>query len=97
MDDRRLGPLSRGGLGSSFRYLARRAGLAPEIHFHCLRHTFATEMLEAGVHPKVVAGWIGDSERTLMRTYAHATPTLQEQAVQVAGRRLRGLLGDAAL
>jgi single-stranded DNA-binding protein len=26
-----------------------------------------------------------------------ATPTLQEQAVQVAGRRLRGLLGDAAL
>ena len=49
------------------------------------------------MHPKVVAGWIGDSERTLMRTYAHATPTLQEQAVQVAGRRLRGLLGDAAL
>ena len=91
------GPLSRSGLGSSFRYLARRAGLAPEIHFHCLRHTFATGMLEAGVHPKVVAGWIGDSERTLMRTYAHATPTLQEQAVQVAGRRLRGLLGDAAL
>jgi integrase len=90
-------PPNRSGLRSSFRYLAARAGLPPEVHFHCLRHTFATEMLEAGVHPKVVAAWIGDSERTLMRTYAHATPTMQEQAVVAADRHLRGLLGGTAL
>lgn len=95
------GPPNRSGLRSSFRYLVRRAGLPPEIHFHCLRHTFATEMLEAGAHPKVVASWIGDSERTLMKTYAHATPSMQESAVALSERHLRGLLGapegDAAL
>jgi len=86
-------PMGKNGLRSGFRYLVAKAGLPPEIHFHCLRHTFATEMLEAGVHPKVVAAWIGDSERTLMKTYAHATPSMQEQAVVVADRHLRGLLG----
>jgi hypothetical protein len=32
-----------------------------------------------------------------MRTYAHATPTMQEQAVVAADRHLRGLLGGTAL
>jgi integrase len=89
-------PLGRSGLRSSFRYLVARAGLPAEVHFHCLRHTFATEMLEAGAHPKVVAAWIGDSERTLMRTYAHATPSMQESAVELSERHLRGLLGGTA-
>ena len=32
-----------------------------------------------------------------MKTYAHATPTMQEAAVEAARVRLRGLLGDAAV
>lgn len=61
--------------------------------FHDLRHTHATELLRAGVHIKVVAERLGDSETTVMRVYSHVLPDMQEQAVAAIEPLLRGLLG----
>jgi len=53
----------------------------PHLRFHDLRHTHATLMLKAGVHPKVVGERLGHSNiRTTIDTYSHVLPGLQEAA-----------------
>lgn len=54
----------------------------PWANFHALRHTYATRLLEAGVHPKVVAELLGHSDvSVVLNTYSHVLPELKEQAV----------------
>lgn len=60
--------------------------------FHDLRHTHATELLRAGVHIKVVAERLGDTETTVMKTYSHVLPDMQETAAAAIEPMLRGLL-----
>jgi len=60
-----------------FKPLLEKASL-PNIRFHDLRHTYATLMLERGVHVKVVAARLGHSrEAFTLATYAHLTPVLE--------------------
>jgi integrase len=60
--------------------------------FHDLRHTHATELLRAGVHIKIVAERLGDRESTVMQTYSHVLPDMQESAAAAIEPMLRGLL-----
>jgi integrase len=67
----------------SFRPLLEKAGL-PLIRFHDLRHTVASLLLLAGVHPKVVAELLGHSTINLtLDTYSHVLPSMLESAVEV--------------
>lgn len=57
-----------------------------DAHFHCLRHTFATEMLRAGVPLKVVSEMLGHaSPSTTLRIYAHVLADMQHDAALKAG------------
>lgn len=61
----------------------RAAGL-PFIRVHDLRHTTATVMLEAGIHPKVVQDLLGHKTiATTLDTYSHVMPSLHGHAVCV--------------
>jgi len=82
------------GFQGSWRHLRVNAGLPAEVHFHCLRHTYATEMLLAGVHPKIVSEALGHSSvRITLDRYSHAIPHLQTEAAALMDARLRALLG----
>lgn len=87
-------PWDLDGFHSSFDHLRDRAGLPKDIHFHCLRHTHATELLRAGVHPKIVAERLGHSVRMTLERYSHAIPSLQAEAATKTDALLRGLLGE---
>lgn len=64
----------------------------PQIRFHDLRHTHATELLKAGVHPKIVSERLGHSGiRITLDTYCHVLPTLQKDAAEIAAK---GIFGD---
>jgi integrase len=65
----------------------------PELTPHGMRHTMATILLAAGVHPKVVQERLGHSsiQMTLDR-YSHVTTSMQQDAADV----LDGLIGDGA-
>lgn len=53
----------------------------PLIRIHDLRHTFASLLLQAGQHPKVVQEMLGHSNiRLTMDTYSHLTPNMQVDA-----------------
>lgn len=46
----------------------------------------------AGVHVKVVAERLGDSESTVLRVYSHVLPDMQEAAAAAIDPLMRGLL-----
>jgi integrase len=63
----------------------------PEIRFHDLRHTAATLLLTAGVHPKIVQEMLGHSQINLtLDTYSHVLPSMQQEASQ----KMDSILGD---
>ena len=60
-----------GTLTHNFARIARRAGLQ-SVHSHDLMHTFATLMLLAGVHPKIVSEMLGHSSVAFtLDVYSH--------------------------
>jgi len=75
-------PMDPGTLTHNFARIARRAGL-PGTRFHDLRHTFASLMLLAGVHPKIVSEMLGHSSVAFtLDTYSHVVPGLQKAAAR---------------
>ena len=64
-------PMDPGTLTHNFARIARKAGLLG-TRFHDLRHTFATLMLLAGVHPKIVSEMLGHSSVAFtLDVYSH--------------------------
>jgi len=65
-----------------FKPLRERAGVPP-IHFHDLRHTYATLALLNGIPVKVVSEVLGHKDiATTLRTYAHVLPGMQAEAAR---------------
>ena len=69
-------------LSIEFDNLIKKSGL-PDIRFHDCRHTAASIMLANGIHPMIVAGYLGHSMSTLMANYAHSLPDHQIEAANV--------------
>ncbi len=66
-------------LRRSWARIKELAGL--DVRFHDLRHAHATLLLQANVHPKIVAERLGHSRVELtLNTYSHVLPGLQEEA-----------------
>lgn len=85
-------PLRPDYLSQALPRVAQQAGL-PRIRFHDLRHSHATHLLQAGVHPKVVAERLGHATvQVTLDIYSHVLPTLQQDAAQ----RLDATLAAAA-
>jgi len=60
-----------------------------DIRFHDLRHTAATLMLLAGVHPKVVSERLGHATVAMtLDTYSHVLPSLQSDTTLAIERYL---------
>ena len=68
---------------TAFAACVRRSGMKP-FRFHDLRHTHASHLLRAGVHPKIVSERLGHSSVGItLDTYSHVLPGMQEGAVQL--------------
>ncbi len=66
----------------AFKRIIRKAALK-QMRVHDLRHTHATLMLKAGVHPKIVSERLGHANISItLDTYSHVLPVLQEASAQ---------------
>jgi len=69
-------------ISHAFADVVRKAGLPP-MPLHGLRHSHATLLLQAGIHPRVVMERLGHSSiRVTIDTYSHVVGGLQESAAQ---------------
>lgn len=63
----------------------------PRIRFHDLRHTHASQMLAAGVHPKVASERLGHSTIGItLDLYSHVMPGMQADAAEQVDAAIRG-------
>ncbi|MCE9553206.1 MAG: site-specific integrase [Planctomycetes bacterium] len=74
------GPLRRSHFHFQvFKPILKAAGLH-DIRFHDLRHTSASLLLAAGVHPKVVQERLGYSQIGItLDIYSHVMPTMEKK------------------
>jgi integrase len=72
----------------SFARLVRAAGV-PYIRPYDMRHTAATLLLLAGVHPKIVSEMLGHSSVAItLQVYSHVLPMIQKDAAAAMDRIL---------
>ncbi|WPX08230.1 tyrosine-type recombinase/integrase [Anaerocellum danielii] len=63
----------------TFYRIIKRANL--DVNFHALRHTYATRLLEANEHPKVVQELLGHKDiSTTLNIYSHVMPEIKKAA-----------------
>lgn len=72
-----------GVLRGEFEAARERVGM-PHLHFHDLRHSYASALLQRGVHLKVVGELLGHSSPVVTNRYAHLAPEHLRLAVDGA-------------
>ena len=86
-------PIHPSNMLRRFRRVLDEAGL-DKLRFHDLRHTSATLLLGAGIHPKVVSEMLGHSTTAItLDLYSHVTPTMQQHAADAVDSLLGCQLG----
>jgi integrase len=76
-------PLQPQSLTHQFRRLIGRVKDLPRIRFHDLRHSHATQLLLAGVHPKIAQERLGHATiTTTLDLYSHVTERMQTDAAE---------------
>ena len=74
---------------SAYRDLLRRRKIR-NIKFHSLRHCHASQLLKAGVSPKVISERLGHSKVGFtLDVYAHLLAGMDEQAADLLDRVVR--------
>ena len=87
------GPIDPSNLDTSFRRDLAAAGL-PEVRFHDLRHTHASLLIAAGVHPKAIQARLGHASiQTTLNIYGHLMPS----AFEGVGKHLDCLLAQGKI
>jgi len=79
-------PLESGHLRRAFRLALKKARIE-EFHFHDLRHTFATRLVQAGVELYKVQRLLGHKSPMMTQRYAHHYPESLRDGVEVLDRQ----------
>lgn len=73
--------MTEDNVSKTFKRHVRAAGLGHELHFHSLRHTFATWLAQAGVSIFEIQKLLGHSSISTTMVYAHLAPSELHGAV----------------
>ena len=68
-----------------FEKIVKKAGIK-DFRFHDLRHTFASRLVMAGVSLKTVQELLGHKTFTMVLRYAHLSPEVKRQAVEILNK-----------
>ena len=77
----RVFPLTEKMVEYDFKQARKQAGITG-LHFHDLRHTFASHFMMKGGSLNMLQIILGHSDIRMTQRYAHFSPTYLKQAVQ---------------
>ena len=70
----------------------------PRVRFHDLRHSHATQLLSAGIHPKIAQERLGHASiTTTLDRYSHVLATMQEDAAAKLDTAFRSAISGAGV
>lgn len=81
-------PLEPRNFNRRFDSIVKKAEIE-DVSLHCLRHTYATRLLESNVHPKVVQELLGHSSITMtLDLYSHVIDNVKQEAISLLNQFL---------
>ena len=86
-------PLHRKTLNRPLAAANRGSGVK-RIRFHDIRHSFASQMVMAGVPIKTVQEILGHADLKMTLRYAHLTPETRAEAIECLEREIRDHRGE---
>ena len=86
-------PTSTKSMRRAFRAALLESGVKKQATLHTLRHSYATHMLEAGVHLRVIQAYLGHRSPTSTAIYTHLTPQTESITVPAINQALDALWG----
>jgi len=87
-----LHPIPISSVQNVLRLVVREIGIKKWVHPQTLRHSYATHLLEAGVHLRLIQEYLGHSSPKTTAQYTHLTPQAQTFAIQTINGIMNGLL-----
>jgi site-specific recombinase XerD len=75
-------PMSARGMRRAFHAALQECGIQKPATVHTLRHSYATHLLEAGVHLRLIQAYLGHSSPNTTAMYTHLTPKAEGTAVE---------------
>jgi integrase len=88
-------PIPPRSLTRGFRRFMRQHKL-PQIRLHDLRHSHATHLLAAGIHPKIAQERLGHATVSItLDTYSHVLPGMQDEAVAKVDAAIQAALNKS--
>ena len=86
-------PMRRTSVQGAFRTAKHRAGITKTgVAIHTLRHSYATHLLEAGVHPRLIQRYLGHTQLETTMVSLHLTHKGHEDAYERLHSLMHGLL-----
>jgi site-specific recombinase XerD len=86
-------PMRRTSVQGAFRTAKHRAGMTKMgVAIHTLRHSYATHLLEAGVHPRLIQRSLGHTQLETTMVSLHLTHKGHEEAYERLNALMQGLL-----
>ena len=86
-------PMGKSSVQTAMRAAVRLAGITKRfVHIHCLRHSYATHLLEEGVNLRVIQRYLGHTKIETTMMYLHLTRKGHDEAVVVINRLMGGLV-----
>lgn len=70
------------GVQKAFRAALRTSGVNKEATVHTLRHSYATHLMEAGVHLRVIQSYLGHTSPATTAIYTHLTAVTDTKTSQ---------------
>ena len=77
-----IGPITGRSLQRAFYYAWEKTGIAKRAHVHSLRHSYATHLMEKGVHLRLIQDTLGHRSPKTTAVYTHLTRAVRDTLTQ---------------
>lgn len=84
-------PMAQGSVQGALKKVVKSLGIQKHVRPHTFRHSYATHLLEAGVHIRALQRFLGHGTLEMTSRYLHLTSTGQADAVQRINKLMGGM------